>query len=64
MMMTALAIAIALVSSAQNPQTPAQPESTGKISGVVTRSDTNEPIKGVTIRLIRWEAGRGQPFPS
>jgi hypothetical protein len=63
-MMTTLAgIAIALVSTVQSPQTPPQPEGTGKISGVVTRGDTNQPLPNVTIRAVRWEGGQGEPKP-
>lgn len=60
---TAAALALVLIGVSQNPQTPVQPEATGKISGVVTRSDTNQPIPNVTIRLIRWEGGLGQQIP-
>lgn len=62
--MTALALVIALISASQAPQPPAQPAGTGKISGVVTRGDTNQPIQNVTIRPVRWEGGLGQQSPA
>jgi len=64
MTMIGSVIALALVVALQNPQTPAAPASTGKISGVVTRGDTNGPLPNVTIRLIRWEGGLGQQVPA
>lgn len=64
--MTAIgaALAIVLMGAGQNPQPPVQPEATGKIAGVVTRSDTNQPLQNVTVRLIRWAGGLGQPVPA
>jgi len=63
MMTPLVAFAIAMVSAVQTPQAPAPPEGTGRISGVVTRGDTNQPLQNATIRLVRWEGGRGQQFP-
>lgn len=56
-------LALVLIGGIQNPQAPAQPEATGKISGVVTRGDTNQPLENVTVRLVRWEGGLGQQIP-
>jgi 5-hydroxyisourate hydrolase-like protein (transthyretin family) len=55
---------VVAVQSPQNPQTGEQPKPLGKISGVVTRRDTKQPIENVTIRLVRWEGGLGQPYPA
>lgn len=58
------AIALTLVVPLQTSQTPVLPAPTGKISGVVMRGDTNRPLPDVTIRLVRWEGGLGQPVPA
>ena len=42
----------------QNPQTPPV-KGTGKISGLVTDGTSGKPIAGATVRMIRWEGGRG-----
>jgi 5-hydroxyisourate hydrolase-like protein (transthyretin family) len=55
------AIVMVLIGASQNPPPPR--EGTAKISGVVTRSDINQPLQEVTVRLIRWEKGRGQQLP-
>lgn len=60
---TILTIVIALGACnalAQNPQPPAPPQGTGRITGVVTRGDTARPVPDATIRVVRWEGGRGQ----
>lgn len=59
------AIVLASVVAAQNPaQVVEQPKPLGKISGLVTRRDTNAPLENVAIRLIRWEGGLGQQIPA
>jgi protocatechuate 3,4-dioxygenase beta subunit len=34
---------------------------TGRIAGTVTAVDTGRAVSGATIRLLRWEGGRGYP---
>ena len=59
------AVVLSSVVAVQNPtQVLEQPKPLGKISGVVTRRDTNVPLENVTIRLVRWEGGLGQQIPS
>jgi len=64
--MTAALTSLVLLcaAAAQNPQTPPQPEGTAKISGIVTRQDTNLPLANVTVRAVRWEGGFGQQIPA
>ena len=58
------ALALSIVAAIQNPQAAPPPAGTAKISGLVTRSDTNQALADVTIRLVRWEGGLGQQIPS
>ena len=58
------ALALSIVAAIQNPQAAPPPAGTAKISGLVTRSDTNQALADVTIRLVRWEGGLGQPIPT
>jgi hypothetical protein len=64
MTMIASVFVLALGAALQNPQTPATPAPTGKISGIVTRGDTKGPLPNVAIRVIRWEGGLGRPVPA
>ena len=57
------ALAFSIAAAAQNPQAPPPPAGTAKISGLVTRSDTRQPLANVAIRLVRWEGGLGQQIP-
>ncbi len=57
-------LALSIVAALQSPQGALPPGGTAKISGLVTRSDTNQPVANVVIRLVRWEGGIGQQIPS
>jgi 5-hydroxyisourate hydrolase-like protein (transthyretin family) len=47
----------------QSPQAQTPPADTGRISGIVTRGDTGQPLPGVMLRVVRWDGGRGRQFP-
>jgi 5-hydroxyisourate hydrolase-like protein (transthyretin family) len=57
-------LALSLVAATQNAQATPPPAGTAKLSGLVTRSDTNQPLANVTVRLIRWDGGLGQQIPT
>lgn len=42
-------LAIVLTGATQSPQTSVTTEGTGKISGVVTHSDTDQPLRNATV---------------
>jgi 5-hydroxyisourate hydrolase-like protein (transthyretin family) len=66
MMAIGAALAIVLIAAIQAPQAPqpsSQPAPTGRISGVVTDSESNKPLPNVMVRAIRWEGGSGQSAP-
>ncbi len=63
MVNTCGALALVLVALVQSPQPPAPPTGTGKISGIVTRGDSKQPLDGAMVRVVRWEGGLGRQFP-
>lgn len=56
------ALALVIVTLVQSPQPPA-PTGTGRISGIVTRGDSKQPLDGALVRVVRWEGGLGRQFP-
>lgn len=44
----------------QNAQAPAT--GTARIEGIVVRGDTDQPLSGALVRLVRWDGGQGRQF--